>query len=140
MDAKIEKITETTNVEAVNSIIKTYFPSRKISGKVNLDKQLINLQEMSYEGEEKGYEFFILDNFGFFFEFETDIQDYETNHGDGDIEWSQREYFLTELAFVQNFDVNDNINFPEGRIEISDEIKTLILKIANEKYYRIEEL
>ncbi|VDH16735.1 Uncharacterised protein [Algoriella xinjiangensis] len=131
----------TKNTEATKAITENNFAFKKrTAGKVTINSQLVNLQEMSYEGKEYGYELFILNDFGFFFNYETDLQGCTTNNGDGDVNWIQREYFLTYLEIIQDFNINDNIKFEAGRVNVSKEVKSLILKIASEKYYKSEEV
>ncbi|WP_353166379.1 hypothetical protein [Empedobacter brevis] len=150
MDVKLEKITEIANVSVLDRILDqnniAKAPQRKqyTSAKIELNGELINLQKLSFEGSEfvngRPYELFIINDFGFYFDFDSDFQDYSTNNGNGDINWRMHEFYLTDLSFIQNFNIQDNPIFDDGRVTVSDEIKSLILKVASEKYYKSEEL
>ncbi|WP_312557873.1 hypothetical protein [Empedobacter brevis] len=150
MTVKLKKITETANVSALdrilnqNNIGKALNRKQYTPAKIELNGELINLQKLSFEDTEfvngRAYELFIIDNFGFYFDFDSDFQDYTTNNGNGDINWRMLEHYLTELAFVQDFNIQDNPIFEDGKVSVTDEVKSLILKIASEKYYKSEEV
>lgn len=152
MDVKLEKITETANVSALDRILNKYMIGKPAQierkqytpAKVELNGVLVNLQELSFEDTEfvnqQPYELFVIDNFGFYFNFDSDFQSYSTNNGNGDVNWRMHEHYLTDLAFVQDFDIQDNPIFEDGRVAITDEVKSLILKIASEKYYKSVEV
>lgn len=152
MDVKLEKITETANVSALDRILNKYMIGKSAQierkkytpAKVELNGVLVNLQELSFEDtkfvNQQPYELFMIDNFSFYFNFDSDFQSYSTNNGNGDVNWRMHEHYLTDLAFVQDFDIQDNPIFEDGRVTITDEVKSLILKIASEKYYKSVEV
>ena len=111
--------------------------------KTTINNRLINFQDLEHNDLEfvqgEPYELFIVDDLGIYFDFDSDFQDYTTNNGDGDINWTMEEYFLTKIAFIQDFTINDNPIFEEGRVNLPIDLQGQILKIANEKYYRTEE-
>ena len=76
-----------------------------------------------------------IDNNFFFFFYEF-FEEHESEQG----KWRTMETFLRELDFYIDIENGDNADFPENRLQPTKEQAEMILKVCQQKFYKIEEI
>ena len=112
--------------------------------KTNINRKKLIANELMYNGDEISngvhYETYIFDDFIFYFETDEIFTNHISNNGNGDFEWKTRETTLTELSFMLDIEMSDNPDHVENRLYLDAETSSIILKICQEKFYKIEEI
>ena len=100
----------------------------------------LNANKLLYDGDYSidGYFLECYQDYDFAFFFSTDIQIEEHENEQG--KWKTRETFLDKLEFYLDIEKGDNYDILEYRLQPSKEQSEMILKVCQEKFYKIEEI
>ena len=108
--------------------------------KTILNGKELNANELVHDGDYVVYthtfEVYQNDDFAFFFSTDEFFEEHENEQG----KWKTMETFLRELEFYIDIENGDNADFPENRLQPTKEQAEMILKVCQEKFYKIEEI
>lgn len=100
----------------------------------------LNANELHHNGDwyVDGYflECYIYKDIEFFFSIDIQIEEHENEYG----KWRTRETFLDKLEFYLDLDKGSDPNIIENRLQPTKEQAEMILKVCQEKFYKIEEI
>ena len=108
--------------------------------KTILNGKELNANELVHDGDcvvyTHTFEVYQNDDFAFFFSTDEFFEEHESEQG----KWRTMETFLRELEFYIDIENGDNADFPENRLQPTKVQAEMILKICQEKFYKIEEI
>lgn len=108
--------------------------------KTILNGKELNANELVHDGDcvvyTHTFEVYQNDDFAFFFSTDEFFEEHESEQG----KWRTMETSLRELEFYIDIENGDNADFPENRLQPTKEQAEMILKVCQEKFYKIEEI
>lgn len=108
--------------------------------KTILNGKELNANSLEYDGDwivdGYSYECYVYNDFHFYFDTTLDLEEHENEQG----KWKTMETLLTELCFYLDTEHGDNADIIENRLQPTKEQSEMILKVCQEKFYKIEEI